>query len=341
MPDSEPVPDRPPLPRAGIGRRAVLALGIGALPVLHAPAARAAAFPDRPVRIVVPYSVGVGPDVIARSVAERLSRQWSQPVLVDNKPGASGIIAFSEVRRTPADGHTIFLADTATLAVNPLLHASLPYDPTQDLVPLTMLFRATFLIWVGGNSRFQSMAALLDAARRKPGEVSYATLGNGHASHVAIETLARAADVRMLHVPFKDVGAMFSAVASTDVDFTAIGMNTSAGLMAAGRIRPLAVASRRRLATHPDIPTLREAGGPAVDMHPWAALVGVARTAPAVIDQLRRDIGVVLDNAEVRSNAETAGFEITPSTPQALSERIEADVALYAPLIREGRVARM
>ena len=340
MPDS----DRPSLRRAsrpGIGRRAVLAAGIGALPVLHARPARAAVFPDRPVRIVVPYSVGVGPDVIARSVAERLSRQWMQPVLVDNKPGASGIIAFSEVRRTPADGHTLFLADTATLAVNPLLHASLPYDPAQDLVPLTMLFRATFLIWVGGNSRFASMAALLDAAKRSPGSVSYATLGNGHASHVAIETLARAADVRMLHVPFKDVGAMFSAVASTDVDFTAIGMNTSAGLMAAGRIRPLAVASRRRLATHPDIPTLREAGGPAVEMHPWAALVGVAHTAPAVVDQLRRDIGVVLENADVRGRAETAGFEITPSTPQALSDRIEADVALYAPLIREGRVARM
>jgi tripartite-type tricarboxylate transporter receptor subunit TctC len=340
MPDSARLPLRP-ASRPGLGRRAVLAAGLGALPALHVPFARAAAFPDRAVRIVVPYSVGVGPDVIARSVAERLSRQWGQPVLVDNKPGASGIIAFSEVRRTPPDGHTLFLADTATLAVNPLLHASLPYDPGQDLVPLTMLFRATFLIWVGGNSRFGSIAALLEAARRKPDSVSYATLGNGHASHVAIETLARAADVRMLHVPFKDVGAMFSAVASTDVDFTAIGMNTSAGLMAAGRIRPLAVASRRRLPGYPDIPTLQEAGGPPVEMHPWAALVAVARTAPPVVEQLRRDIGAVLENAEVRARAETAGFEITPSTPQALSDRIEADVALYTPLIREGRVARM
>jgi len=322
-------------------RRDVIVAAIGSLVGLGPAPARAAAFPDRPVRIVVPYSVGVGPDVVARSLAERLSHQWGQPVLIDNKPGASGIVAFGEVRRTPADGHTIFLADTATLAVNPLIHATLPYDPVHDLVPLTLLFRATFLLWVGRDSRFGNVAALLDAARRAPGRVSYATLGNGHASHVAIETFARAADVHMLQVPFKEVGAMLTAVASSDVDFTAIGMNTAAGLMQGGRLRPIAVAAKQRLAGHADIPTLVEAGGPAVEMHPWAALMAVAGTPVAVVEQLRRDIRLALDTADVRSHAESAGFEITPSTPQALNERIEADIALYAPLVREGRVARI
>ena len=325
----------------GMRRRAALLAALGAVPGLAMRPARAAAFPDRAVRIVVPYSAGVGPDVVARSLAERLTRLWSQPVLVDNKPGASGIVAFGEVRRTPADGHTLFLADTATLAVNPLLHATLPYDPVHDLVPLTMLCRATFLLWVGTESRFGGVAAMLEAARRTPDSVSYATLGNGHASHVAIETFARAADVRMLHVPFKDVGAMLSAVANRDVDFTAIGMNTASGLMASGRLRPIAVAARRRLSSHPDIPTLPEAGGPAVEMHPWAALVAIARTPPTVIDHLRRDLLLALDTADVRERAQLAGFEITPSTARALSERIDADTALYAPLIREGRVARL
>ena len=221
-----------------IGRRALLAGLAGALPGWPAWAAQPAAFPERPVRLVVPYSVGIGPDVVARSVAERLAQQWGQPVLVDNKPGASGIVAFSEVRRSAADGHTLFLADTATLAVNPLLHATLPYDPARDLVPLTLLFRATFLLWVGGGSRFRNLAEMLEAARRGPDSVSYATLGNGHASHVAIETFARAASVRMLHVPFKDAGAMLASVASSDVDFTAIGINTVAGLMASGGCGP-------------------------------------------------------------------------------------------------------
>jgi tripartite-type tricarboxylate transporter receptor subunit TctC len=300
-----------------------------------------AAFPQRAVRVVVPYSVGIGPDVVARSVAEVLSQQWGQPVLVDNKPGASGIVAFGEVRRTPADGHTLFLADTATLAVNPLLHATLPYDPVRDLVPLSLLFRATFLIWVGGASRFRSLGDLLEAARRAPDDVSYGTLGNGHASHVAIESFARAAGVRMLHVPFKDAGALFSAVAAGEVDFTAFGMNSVAGLMAAGRMRPVAVAAARRLPSHPDIPTLREAGGPPVEMHPWAALVAVAGTPAPVIEQLQRDIVTALGHAEVRRRAEQAGFEITPSTPMTLRERIAADVALYGPLVNDGRIARM
>ena len=322
-------------------RRRLIVVALAVLPGLVSTRARAAAFPTRPVRIVVPYSVGVGPDVVARSVAERLARVWGQTVFIDNKPGASGIVAFSEVRRTPADGHTLFLADTATLAVNPLLHATLPYDPVQDLTALTMLFRATFVFWVGATSRIGSIAALLDAARAAPGRVSYATLGNGHAIHLAIETFARAADIRMLHVPFKDGGAMLSAVVSGDVDFTTIGVNAVAGLMASGRLRPLAVADRRRIADHAEIPTLVEAGGPAVEMHPWAALMAVAHTPPAIVEQLRQDLGAALDDPEVRSRAASAGFEITPSSPRAVSERVDADVALYAPLIREGRVSKV
>jgi tripartite-type tricarboxylate transporter receptor subunit TctC len=331
--------DGPPCRRALL-RWLGAALAATAAPRVSA-APRPGGFPRHAVRFVVPYSVGVGPDVVARSVAERLARQWGQPVLVDNKPGASGIVAFGEVRRTPADGHTLFLADTATMAVNPLLHATLPYDPRRDLVPLTLLFRATFLLFVGGAHRLRSVAALLEAARRGPGAVSYATLGNGHASHVAVESFARAAGVHLLHVPFKDAGALLAAVAAGDVDFTAIGMNTVAGLVASGRLRPLAVAARRRLASHPEIPTLAEAGGPDVPMHPWAALVAVAGTPAEVVEQLQQDLAAALATAEVRERAEQAGFEITPSTPQALRERVEADIALYAPLVHEGRVARL
>jgi tripartite-type tricarboxylate transporter receptor subunit TctC len=322
---------------AVLTRRAGLALAALALPW----PARAGGFPQRLVRLVVPYSVGIGPDVVARSVAEQLQLRWGQPVLVDNKPGASGIVAFGEVRRTPADGHTLFLADTATLAVNPLLHANLPYDPVHDLVPLSLLFRATFVLWTGGGNRLRSLDALLDAARRTPGGVSYATLGNGHASHVAIESLARAAGVRMLHVPFKDTGALLTAVAGGAVDCTVIGINTVAGLLVNGRLRPLAVGARQRLASHPDIPTLVEAGGPPLEMHPWAALVAVAGTPSAVLEQLQRDIVSALQTPEVRGRADLAGFEITPSSPQALRERVAADLALYGPLVSEGRIARL
>ena len=325
-----------------LSRRRWLAACAAVLPVV--PAARSVAattFPQRPVRIVVPYSVGVGPDVVARAVAEQLTTAWSQPVLVDNKPGASGIVAFGDVRRTAPDGHTLYLADTATLAVNPLLHASLPYDPVQDLQPLTLLFRATFLLWVGARNRFATLAELMAAARRAPGQVSYATLGNGHASHIAVETFARAAGLHMLHVPFKDAGALMTSVVSGDVDFTTFSMNTVAGLYAAGRLRPLAVAAAQRLTVHPEIPTLPQAGGPAVEMHPWAGLVTVAGTPAPLLARLQADLATALASTRVRSQAELAGFEITPSSPQALRARMDADAAQVRPLLDEGRIARI
>jgi len=324
-----------------LDRRQWIASALAACGVLTSESARAArdeAFPARPVRLVVPYSVGVGPDVVARSVAAPLARRWGQPVLIDNRPGASGIVAFADVRRTPADGHTLLLADSGTLAVNPLLHATLPYDPERDLAPLTLLFRATFVLWVGGASRHRNVTELLDAARRKPASVSYASLGNGHPSQVAIETLAHAAGVRLLHVPFKDAGALLAAVAGGEIDFTAFSVNTVAGLAASGRLRPLAVAARSRLGTHPQIPTLAEAGAPPVEMHPWAALVTVAGTPEPLLQQLRRDLVATLALPEVQQRAQDMGFELTPSTPLAVLERMRADTARVAPLVNEGRL---
>lgn len=322
-------------------RRRGLVMAGAAWPWLRpARAGEATRFPSRPVRIVVPYSVGIGPDVVARALAQQLSAQWGQPVQVDNKPGASGILAFAEVRQVPADGHTLFVADTATLVVNPLLHASLPYDPKRDLAPLSLLFQATFVLWVGGTSRFGQIGSLLQAARAMPETVSFATLGNGHASHVAIESLARAAGVRLLHVPFKDAGSLFTAVAKGDVDLTAFSHHSLAGLLKAGRVRPLAVAAHQRLPELPAVPTLAEAGGPAVDMHPWAALVAVAGTPPAVLARLQADVASALQAPALREQAAAAGFQVTPSTPQAVGQRVEADQALYQPLITEGRVLR-
>lgn len=324
---------RPVTRRALIGAAAAAAWPVRA----QAPAP----FPERPVRFVVPYSVGIGPDVVARALADELGALWRPGVWVDNKPGASGIVAFAELPRAPRDGHTLFLADTATLTVNPLIHADLPYDPERDVEPLSLLFRATFCLWTSSPGRYRTLAALLDAARRDAGRVSYASLGNGHASQVAIETFARAAGVRLLHVPFKDNGALMGALAAGEVDLYDCSVATAAGLYASGRLRPLAVAAARRLAANPEIPTLAEAGGPPVELHPWAAVVAAAGTPAPRLARLRRDLATALDSARLRARAATAGFEITPSTPQQLRARAAADRALVAPLVAEGRVARV
>lgn len=304
-------------------------------------AARSQGFPARPVTLVAPYSVGIGPDVVARSLAAQLQPRWGQPVIVDNRPGAAGIVAFSMVRRTAPDGHTLFLADTATLAVNPLLHAQLPYDPDADLQPLTLLFQATFLLFTSTRGRFATLGALLDAARRTPGDVRYAALGHGHPSQLAVEVMAREAGLRFEAVHFKDAGTLMAAVAGAQVDFTAIGMNTVAGLVAAGHLRALAVGARQRLASHPDLPTLAEAGGPPVAMHPWAALVTRSGTPPALLAVLERDLAAALEAPALRQAAAQAGFDITSSSPEGLRERVLADRARYEALVREGRVERV
>lgn len=315
---------------------------LAAVPFMLTRRARGQAlYPTRTVRIVVPYSVGIGPDIVARAVGEHLAKQWGQSVVIDNRPGASGIVAFNEVRTTVPDGHTLFIGDTGTLAVNPLIHASLPYDCDRDLAPITKLFHATLAIQVGGTSRFRTLAELLAAARRTPGSVSYASLGNGHPMHVAVESMAHAADVQFLHVPFRDAGALMSAVASSDVDFTPLSMYTASGLAKAGKLRALAVASHKRLSNYPDVPTVAESGGPPIEMHPWAALVAVAHTPPAVIDALYRDVVAALRSADVRARVEGAGFDIDPLAPKELQALIAADRAEYAVLVREGRVQQV
>lgn len=327
-----------------VSRRAWLASVAALLAAAPSGAAWAqpgAGFPTRPVRVVVPYAVGVGPDVVMRTVADVLQRHWKQPVIVDNKPGASGIVAFNDVRRTAPDGYTLYLADTATMSVNPLLHDTLPYDPARDLAPLTLLFRATFLVLVGGGSRFKDMRALLDAARREPRSVSYGSLGNGHASQVAVETLARAAGVQLLHVPFKDAGALFTAVASSDVDFTVFSHATTAGLQQRGLLRALAVGARQRITEDPGIPTLSEAGAPDVEMRPWAGLVAPAGVPAPLLEQLHRDLVAAIEHPSVRERIAPLGFELTPSTPQQLRAHADRDLALYAPLVREGRIQKL
>ncbi len=326
-------------------RRRHLLQGLVALPAAGllpplAGVARAQGFPARTVRIVVPYSVGIGPDVVSRAVGHELSRRWNQSVVIDNKPGASGIVAFNEIRQTPPDGHTLFIGDTGSLAVNPLIHSSLPYSVERDIAPLTTLFRATFVILVGSGHRFQSMADLLAAARKAPRAVTYATFGNGHPSHVLVETFARAAGVEMLPVPFKDGGAQVSAVANGDVDFTTLGMNTVLGVVKAGKLRPLAVAAKQRLHDWPAIPTLAEAGAPMVEMRPWAALVTRAGTPQPILDQLLRDILAAMASDEVTSRVDAAGFQLAPGNPQQLRNLIAADSAEYSVLVREGRVQK-
>jgi tripartite-type tricarboxylate transporter receptor subunit TctC len=291
----------------------------------------------RTVRIVVPYNVGLGPDIVARAVARAMEEAWGQPVVVENKPGASGILALSEVRRTSADGNTLFVGDAGSMCANPLIYRDLPYR-VSDFAPLSTLFNATFVLWVRTGSRFRTAAELIAAAKATPERIAYASLGNGHPSHLAVESFAAAAGITLLHVPFKDAGAMMAAVTTGDCEFTVLSANTSAGLVKGGKWRGLCVAAPTRIREHPEMPTIVESGGPAVTMQPWAALLGVAGTPEPVLERIHRLVIAALGSTEIRSRIESAGFDVLPSTPAQLAERIRRDTALYTPLVASGRV---
>jgi tripartite-type tricarboxylate transporter receptor subunit TctC len=320
-----------------LSRRRLLAFAVLAPLASGRALAQSPAFPTKTVRIVVPYNVGLGPDIVARAVAASMEQAWGQNVIVENKPGAAGVIAMSEVKRAAPDGHTLFVGDAGSLVANPLIYRNLPYL-VSDFAPLTTLFNATFVIWVRTGSRFRTVRELIDAARAQPESVSYGSLGNGHPSHLAVESFAAAAGITLLHVPFKDAGAMMTAVANGDCDFTTLSANTSSGMVKGGKWRGLAVAAPSRIREHPEIPTLAEAGGPAVTMQPWAALLGVAGTPEPILDRIHRQTLAALNNPDIRSRIEAAGFDVLPSTPAQLVERIRRDTATYSPLVASGRV---
>ncbi|HEX4885457.1 MAG TPA: tripartite tricarboxylate transporter substrate binding protein [Casimicrobiaceae bacterium] len=321
-----------------IARRHVLALAaLAPLAVPRAARALAPAYPAKVVRIVVPYNVGVGPDIVARAVAKSMETAWGRPVIVENKPGASGILALSEVRRAARDGHTLFVGDAGSMAANPLVYRDLPYA-LDDFAPLTTLFNATFVLWVRTGSRFRTVAELIAAARAQPERIAYASLGNGHPEHLAVETFAAAAGITLLHVPFRDVGAKMAAVTTGDCEFTVLSANTAGGMAKAGKWRGLCVAAPSRIREFPDVPTIVESGGPPVTMQPWAALLGVAGTPEPVLAQVHRQAIVALGSTDIRSRIEAAGFDVLPSTPAQLAERMQRDRATYAPLVASGRV---
>jgi len=249
------------------------------------------------------------------------------------------MIALAEVRKAAADGHTLFVGDAGALAVAPYLTTPPPYDALTDFAPITTLFSATFVLWTRTESRFGSLADLLREARANARRVSYASLGNGHPTQLAVETFARAAGIELLHVPFKDAGQMITSVTNGDVDLTVLSVHSAAGMEKAGKWRPLAVGAKQRLKARPDIPTLAEAGGPALELAPWAALLGVGSTPPPVLKRIHDDVRAALASPEVKGRIEGAGFEVLGSTPEALGQLIRSDTELFAPLIRDGVVA--
>ena len=316
---------------------------IGVAAVLLAVAANpvsAQTYPSKPVRAVLPYSAGSGPDSVVRQIGEKLAREWGQQVLVDNKPGANGWLAVGEVKRANNDGYTLLTVDATHMTLQPNLYKQLPFDPVKDFEPVAPLYSTNFFIVVGANSPWNSVADLLAAAKAKNGQTTYGSWGIGSVAHVGSAMLETASSTKMTHVPFKEIPQLYTAVATGEVDW-AFGTAATVGpLFRAKKVKLLAYAGARRMAGYTDVATVAESGGPAgFELNTWVAWYAPKGTPKAVIDRVNAGVAKALAEPDIRERFAGFGFEPWIAAPVEITKAAEADTRRFAAIVKRASIS--
>jgi len=303
--------------------------------VLAVSAAGAQTFPQRPVRIVVPYPPGSGTDIAARALGQKLTQTWGQQVIVDNRPGAGAIIGVEAVAKAAPDGYTIGIADTGPLAINPALYPKLPYDPVRDLAPVTLVAKLPFILVVNPSLPVHNVAELVALAKSKPGQINYASVGNGSAVHLATELFKTRAGINLTHIPYKGSAPALQGLLGGEASVMFVNLLSARALVQAGKVRALAAAPGKRLAAMPDLPTIAEAGVPGYEFEAWFGIVAPAGTPRPVVDKLNQDLRRVIALPEVRDVFDKGGFEPVGSTVESFANLIPGEVERWGKLVRE------
>jgi tripartite-type tricarboxylate transporter receptor subunit TctC len=288
--------------------------------------AAAQSWPAKPVRMVVAYPPGGGIDVMARQIAEKLSAVWGQPVVVENKPGANTILAADSVAKSAPDGYTVLMTSDATFSINPHLYAHLPYDAERDFIPVTMLVLLQQLLVANPSLPANTLAELIDYAKKNPGKVNYASYGSGSQPHLSGEMLKYKAGIDLVHVPYKGISLAVPAVIAGEVQLTFAGIASSMGPLKGGRIKALAIGGRARSPLLPNVPTFAELGYPEVETHAWFGFFLPAGSPKTAVDRIYSDTKKVLDEPEFRQKQLIdKGYEVVGSSPQEFAAYIKKD----------------
>ncbi len=314
-------------------RRQVLA---GALTLVPA-AARAAEWPERPLRMIIPFAPGAGADIVGRTFAEELAKALGQPVVVDNKGGAGGLLGTVEGARAPADGYTLLLTSQGTTVFNLGLYKTPGYDPLKDLMPVTTAGILTNVVVVSTANPARTVADLLAQARAKPGEITYGSSGVGSSLHMSGVILEQRTGVTMQHVPYRGAPTAVLAVVNGEVTWGSFNAPTVLGQIKAGKLRALAVTTRDRSAMLPDVPTMIEAGVPDFEVATWLGFAVPTGTPPAIVARLNTELNRIGQLAQVKEKLLVQGFEILPpAPPEAARTLIEKDQAIWLPIIKQS-----
>ena len=293
-------------------------------------------YPAKAVKILVPYTPGGAPDILARTLGAKLAESLGQQFIVENRPGASGNIATEMVTKAEPDGHTLLLASDGQIAINPSLFAKLPFDPVKDLAPVTLASSVAMFLLATPGFPPNSVQELIALARANPGKFNFASSGNGSQHHLAGELLNTLAGIRLVHVPYKGFGPTVPDVMSGKVEIAFGGVPAAVGLVKGGKLKALAVTGSKRYAGLPQVPTVMESGLPGFEINAWLGLMAPARTPRPVIDKLHFEVVKVLRSKEVTERFTVQGMDIVAAGPQEFAARIASDTRMWARIIKES-----
>jgi tripartite-type tricarboxylate transporter receptor subunit TctC len=320
--------------------RGIAAIAVGAAALSAVFAAHAQSYPTKAVRLIVPYPAGGATDFFARLVFPKMGEALGQQVVVENKPGAGTAIGASEVARSAPDGYTLLLGDAGTYAFNPTLYKRLSYDPVKDFAPVSLTGRFALILTVNPNSiKAASLKEFVDVAKSQPGKVDYGAPGPGSPIHLAMELFKQRAGLTMTPIPYKGgadamndlvggrIGAMFLDIAS--------GLPQIRG----GKVRALAVASDKRVAALPELPTIGESGYPGFEAWAWQGFVAPAGTPRAVVDKLNSEFAKVMADPVIKQRLSESGFEPQISTPEQFAAYMKSEIAKWQKVIRDSNIS--
>lgn len=301
---------------------------------LDLPARAADAYPTRPVRMVVAFAAGGSIDVVARIMAQELTRVTGQAFVVENRTGASGNVGGDYVAKSAPDGYTLFMGSASSLAANAALFRNLPYDPTRDFATVRLIGLQPNVVVVHPSVPVKDIAELIAYAKSRPGQLNFGSAGSGSAQHMAADVFRRTAGINIVHVPYRGGAPALNDLIAGQIQLMFETIPTAVEPIAAGQLRPLAVTMSRRVTRLPDLPTVAESGMPGYVSRGWMGLVAPAGTDQAIIDVLARHCESILQAPQIRERLLALGLEMMPNTPAEFADFIKTEVATYREVVK-------
>jgi tripartite-type tricarboxylate transporter receptor subunit TctC len=292
-------------------------------------------YPNRPIRIVDPFPPGGPSDIVGRALSQKLTEILGQTVVIDNRGGASGIVGCEIVANAAADGYTLLLGPSGALTIQPTLSSKLPYDPQRDFAAVSQLTSGPQVIAVNPAVAAKSVQELIALAKAKPGQLNYASGGQGTANHLAAEVFKLAAGIDVVHVPYKGTGPALTSVLSGESQMIVSSLLPALPHVKSGKLRALAVTSTSRSAAVPEVPTAAESGLPKFETSSWHGILAPAKTSRAIVSRLHDDLVKVLSMPDVRERLTAQGLNVVASTPEAFAAFIKSETVKYARVIKQ------